>query len=151
MCHCNENYQRSPEIEQFMTAKISGNALKQGSRTQSAQFTTAKIQGCANVSSYSNRSEGMPLGWQTPRVDSLKLAQLHKNWECAWSTQEHFHFLLWLLYVQLQIAKRACVSRYEQSAWSPNQWRSSKRSTYCKQRCATVLAQKTKRETNDAS
>jgi len=35
MCHCNENYQRSPEIEQFMTAKISGNALKQGSRTQS--------------------------------------------------------------------------------------------------------------------
>jgi len=29
----NINYQRSPETEQFMTAKISGNALKQGSRT----------------------------------------------------------------------------------------------------------------------
>jgi len=54
-----------------MTAKVSGNALKHGSRTHnatSAQFTTAKIQGCANVSSYSNRSEGMQLGWRTPRV-----------------------------------------------------------------------------------
>jgi len=29
----NINYQRSPKTEQFMTAKISGNALKQGSRT----------------------------------------------------------------------------------------------------------------------
>jgi len=29
----NINYQRSPETEQFITAKISGNALKQGSRT----------------------------------------------------------------------------------------------------------------------
>jgi len=37
------------------------------------QFTTAKIQGCSNVLSNSSRSEGMPLGWQTLRVDSLKL------------------------------------------------------------------------------
>jgi len=29
----NINYQRFPETEQFMTARISGNALKQGSRT----------------------------------------------------------------------------------------------------------------------
>jgi len=37
MCHCNKRilYQRSPETEQFITAKISGNALKQGSRTHS--------------------------------------------------------------------------------------------------------------------
>jgi len=53
-----------------MTAKISGNALKHRRRTCSVlrpgQFTTAKIQGCANVSSYSNQSEGMRLGWQTP-------------------------------------------------------------------------------------
>jgi len=35
MCHCNESklYQRSPEAERFITAKISANALKQGSRT----------------------------------------------------------------------------------------------------------------------
>jgi len=31
----NIKYQRSPKIEQFITAKISGNALKQGSRTHS--------------------------------------------------------------------------------------------------------------------
>jgi len=37
------------------------------------QFTTEKIQGCANVSSNSNRSEGMRLGWRTLRVDRLKL------------------------------------------------------------------------------
>ena len=46
----NINYQRSPKTEQFMTAKI---------------------QGCANVWSNTSRSEGMPLGWRTPRVDSL--------------------------------------------------------------------------------
>jgi len=43
-----------------MTAKLSGNALKQVRSTHSAtsaQFTTANIQGCANVSSYSNRAE----------------------------------------------------------------------------------------------
>jgi len=66
-----------------MTTKISGNALKQGSRTHlvltSAQFTTAKVQGCANVPSNNSRSEGMRLGWRTPRVDSLKLAKLHKD------------------------------------------------------------------------
>jgi len=36
----------------------------------------------------------MRLGWRRPRVDSLKLAKLHKNCECAWSTQENFRFLL---------------------------------------------------------
>jgi len=46
---------------------------------------------------------------------------------------------------------RACVSRYDQFAWTADKCRSSKRSTYCKHRCATVLPQKTKRETSDAS
>jgi len=41
------NYQRSPKTEQYITAKISGNALKQGSSSATAaQFTTAKVQGC---------------------------------------------------------------------------------------------------------
>ena len=44
-----------------------------------AQFTTAKIQDCANVSSNSSQSENMQRGWRTPRVDSLKLDELHKN------------------------------------------------------------------------
>ena len=38
----------------------------------SAQFTPAKAQGCANVSSNTSRSECMQRKWQTPRVDSLK-------------------------------------------------------------------------------
>jgi len=38
----------------------------------SAQDTTAKIQGCANVLSNSSWSEGTRQGWQTPRVDGLK-------------------------------------------------------------------------------
>jgi len=76
----NINYQRSPKTEQFRTAKISGNALNGGEHAVLRQFSTAKIQGCANVWSNSSRSEGMWLGWWTPRVDrSLKLAELHKN------------------------------------------------------------------------
>jgi len=39
----------------------------------SAQFTIAKTQGLANVSTNSSRSECPRLGWRTPRVDSLKL------------------------------------------------------------------------------
>jgi len=31
----------------------------------------------------------MRLGWRTHRSDSLKLAELHKNWECVRSTQEN--------------------------------------------------------------
>ena len=64
----NINYQWSPKIKQFITAKISGNVLKQGSRNAlsatSLQFTTAKI-----------RSEGMRLGWRTPMVDGWKLVK----------------------------------------------------------------------------
>jgi len=67
----------------------------------SAQFITAEIQVCTNILSYSNRSEDMWLGWRTPRVDSLKLPKLHKNWECAWCAQENLFFCMWLLYVQL--------------------------------------------------
>ena len=73
----NMNYQQHPMTEQFVTAKIPGNAIKQGIwntlSATSVQLTTAKIQGCANVSSNSSRSEGMWQGWRTPRVDSLKL------------------------------------------------------------------------------
>jgi len=49
--------------------------FKQGSsRTlsaTSAHFTTAKIQGCANVASNSSRWEGIRLGWRTPRIHGL--------------------------------------------------------------------------------
>jgi len=48
---------------------------------------------------------------------------LHKNWEYAWSTQEIFVFYyMWFLYVYLLRGEkiRACVSRYDQSAWNAN-------------------------------
>ena len=32
--------------------------------------------------------------WRTPRFPRSNLAKVHKNWECAWSTQENFRFLL---------------------------------------------------------
>jgi len=59
--------------------------------------------------------------------------------------QENFLFLfMWLLYVQLLRGEkiRSCASRYDQFAWTANEWRNSKRSTYCKHRCATILAPK---------
>ena len=95
-------YQRSPKTEQFMTAKI---------------------QSCANVWSNSSRSEGMRLGFRTPRFVCW-LAKLHKNWECA--CMQHARklsfFIMWLLYVQLLREEkiRACVSRHNQSAWNTN-------------------------------
>jgi len=49
-----------------------------------------------------------------------------------------------MLYVQLLRClgvrtDTACVSLYDQSAWTVNLWWSSKRCTYRKRRCATVL------------
>jgi len=35
---------------------------------------------------------------------------------------------------------QACVSRYDQSSWTANWWRSSKWCTHCKHRCAAPLA-----------
>jgi len=59
-----------------------------------------------------------------------------------------FSFFMWLLYVQL-LGDRTDTGLCE-PLWSIRlncQWLSSKRSTFGKHRCATVLAQKTKRET----
>ena len=53
MRHCNEHRHRFTKTEQYMIAKM---------------------HICANVSSNNSRSGGMPLGWRTPRVDSLELA-----------------------------------------------------------------------------
>jgi len=74
----------------------------------SAQFTTAKIQSCAKVSSNSSRSDirkyaaGLAdtQGWQ------LDTCKLHKNWECAWSTRKLSYFIMWLLYLQLLREKK---------------------------------------------
>ena len=99
-----QNTALNADTERFITAKISGNALKQGSRTHSvlrqsssqlqkykaAHSTSAvkhtqRYDGAVHklkkwlreclVEQQSSR-EGMRLTWRTPRVGSLKLAEL---------------------------------------------------------------------------
>jgi len=85
--------------QQFMAAKISGNVLKQGKKTHSVLHQrSSQLQkyGCANVSSNISRPDirryaavlADTQGWQ------FETCKLHKNWECAWSTQENFRILL---------------------------------------------------------
>jgi len=57
------------------------------------QFTTAKIQGCANVSSHSSQSEDMQRGWRTPRVDNMKLVN-YTRIENAHKVRKQICFLL---------------------------------------------------------
>ena len=128
MCHCNEHklsalQVRRPKkntainttMEQFMEVEHS---------TTSSQFPSAKIYVCPNVSSNSSRAKKVCTWvWWTPRVNSLELAKLLKNWECTKSTQKKFRFSCdcWpISYLQLlgglteQI--RVYVTRYDQSA-----------------------------------
>jgi len=98
-CHCNE---RKSAVSQDRAVHNYKNisVLKQGSRTHSAtsaQFTIAKIRGCANVSLISSRSEGMQQGWRTPRLDSLKLVN-YTRIENAHKVRKNI--FMWLLYVQ---------------------------------------------------
>jgi len=57
-----------------------------------------------------------------PLVYLLKLAKLHKNWECVWSTQENSLFvIMWILNMQLTGGTEqiwVCAGRYDQSAWT---------------------------------
>jgi len=115
----NTNYQRYPKTEQFITTKISGNALKQGSKTH---LTLRK--GSSQLQKYkaaqlSRRSEGILLGWRTPRVDSLKLVN-YTRIEDAHKVRKKI-FVSYYVTVICTINKqkeqiRACVSDYDQSA-----------------------------------
>ena len=107
MCHCNEHkllpvskdraVDNCKNIQQRVETEESWNALS----ATPAQFTTAKIQGCANVSSNSSRSEGVRLGWRTPRVDSLKLVNYTQIENAHKVCKKFLYFNMWLLYVQL--------------------------------------------------
>jgi len=62
----------------------------------------------------------MRLGWRTPRVDSLKLAELYTRIENAHELRKKI-FDFYYVAVICTITKgkekiRACVSRYDQSA-----------------------------------
>jgi len=75
--------------QQFITAKISGCALKQGSKTRSSlRQSNLQLQNEAALI-LSNTSSGLEhkvwgwSGWRTPPFARLNFAKLHKNWECA--------------------------------------------------------------------
>jgi len=66
--------------QQFITAKISDCALKQGSKTHSS-LRQNKLD-CANVfSNMSSRAQKMCVwvGWSAPRFTRSNVAKLHKN------------------------------------------------------------------------
>jgi len=131
MCHCNEHklYQRSPETEHFITAKISGNALKREYNTfsaASAQFTTAKSQGCANVSSNSSRSECMRRRWWTHRVGRLKFVNYTISENAHKVLKKIFVFYMTVMCITTGGQNRyRLVCRYDQSAWTSFVWASS--------------------------
>jgi len=105
----NTNYHWSPKTELFTPTKISGNAQKQGVEdTQWCVRTVhnCKIQGCANVSSNSNQSEGMQAGddghpgltvWSL--LNYARIENTHKL------RKKTFVFIMWLLYVQLLVGQ----------------------------------------------
>ena len=82
-------------------------------------------------------------GWE------FETCKLHRNRVCAYVRKKLFVFYYVAVICTITKQKeqiRACVIHYDQSAWTANWWRSSKRSTYCKHRCETVLAQKNETE-----
>jgi len=69
---CHYNNHKLYQTDQFITAKIPGNALKQGNRTHSVLHqggSQLQNTGCGSVSS--NWSEDMRLGWRALRFESL--------------------------------------------------------------------------------
>jgi len=81
-----QNTALNAKTMQFITAKISGNALKQGSRTHSVlRWGNSQLQKHQaaqmprRVAVEQRRREGVRLEWRTPRADSSKLAKLHEN------------------------------------------------------------------------
>ena len=168
MCHCNEHKLTALQImrpeqnttlraktEQLRTAKISGNALKQGVKHTQCYFSA--VHNCDKCSKRLHREQWSKTH-STPRHDSSQLwkhraawisrpivveqrrypagmadtegwefesATLDKNWKCAWSMQENLRFLLYGCYMynyrgDRTDTRRACVSRYDQSAWTVN-------------------------------
>ena len=105
MCRCNEHKLSAVSWDRTVhTCKISGKALKQGSRTHSVlrqcsshlqKYKAARMSRRTAVDQNVCGGGGDYQGWQ------FKICKLHNNWECAYSTQETFRFFMWLLYVQL--------------------------------------------------
>ena len=72
----------------------------------------------------------------------MAVGKLHKNWKCAWSAREHFHFLCGCYMYNYWGAEqlRAYVSRYDQSAWTANLMTKLEMMHILQNLCAAVLA-----------
>ena len=106
MCHCNEHKilsafssDRAVHNCKIIRQRVNTGEWNTLSAT-SAQFTTAKTQGCTNVLSNSRHQNVCGEDGRYPGLQ-FKICKLHNNWECASSTQEKFCFFMWLLYVEL--------------------------------------------------
>ena len=118
----NINYQRSPKTEQFMTAKIYGNALKHGvEHTQcyvSAVLKAARMSGRIGVDQKVCGCDGGHPGL-TAIWNLLNYTRIENAHEVR---KKIYVVIMWLLCVQwLRGEKiRACVSRYDNSSWNTN-------------------------------
>jgi len=98
----NVHYQRYPRTEQFITAKISGNALKQQRRTHSVLRQPSSQLQKYKAARTSRRIRSYAAWMADAQGWQFETCTLHKNWECTWSAQENFRFfIMWLLYAQL--------------------------------------------------
>ena len=126
MCHCTEYEYKlwalqvrlsdknniNATTQQFITAKISGCALTQGSETHSSlrqsnlqlqiiYLSCAKVS--SNTSSWALKVCGWT-GWRTRWFARSNFTKLHKNWECAKCTQENVCFL-WCIEVHRSVPR----------------------------------------------
>jgi len=119
----NVNYQRYPKTEQLITAKVSSNALKQRSTTHSVlrlrssqlqKYKAARMSRRIAVDQkVCSRDDGHPglTVWNLLNYTRIENA--------------HEVFVFWYVAVICTITGgteqiRACVSRYDQSAWNAN-------------------------------
>ena len=122
----NINFQRFPKSEQFVTAKISGNTLKQGCRTHSMlRQRSSQLQKykAVRMSRWIAVDEKV-YGWDDghPGLTVWNLLN-YTRIENVHEVCKKFSFsVMWLLYVQLLRGEkiRACVGRYDPSAWNAN-------------------------------
>ena len=104
------NYQRPPKTEQFMTAKISGNALKQGSRTHSVLRQRSSQLQKYKAARMSRRVaiDQKICGWdgEHPRLTVWNLLNYTRIENAHEVRKKIFVFVMWLLYVQLIRGKK---------------------------------------------
>jgi len=156
----NINYQRSPKTAQFTTAKVSGNAWKQGRRTHSVlrqhssqlqKYKTARIS-CRiaidqKVCGLDGGHPGLTV-WNL--LNYTRIEDVHKARKKIFV----FHYVAVICRLPLLGEKkiRACVSRNDQSVWNAISMRKLETKLILQAQVSDCInTKKTKWETSDAS